>query len=163
MAELATGHTGTQTIVTDTDGVVLEGVGEVIVSLGHGSDEDTNALLGAQRFDIVPGAHHGGFVTEGDLAAVGGQVVGDGVLDDAEEFLLRGGGADAEVVEELDHEAGEAFEGSGDTDGRGDFDEDTFGGVDVDLEFAGFVDGGVEKSEEALREKGVLVDDEWSG
>lgn len=70
MAELATGHTGTQTIVADTDGVVLEGVGEVVVSLGHGSDEDTDALLGTQRFDIVPSAHDGRFVTEGDLAAV---------------------------------------------------------------------------------------------
>jgi hypothetical protein len=77
-------------------------------------------------------------------------VVGDGVLDDAEEFFLRGGAADAEVVKQLDHETGEAFEGSRDADGGGDFYEDAFGGVDVDLEFAGFVYGGVEEGEEAL-------------
>jgi hypothetical protein len=50
----------------------------------------------------------------------------------------------------LDHQSGEALEGSWDAHGRADFDEDAFGGVDVDLEFAGFVDGGVEEGEEAL-------------
>ena len=53
-------------------------------------------------------------------------------------------------MEELNHEAGEALEGARDADGGGDFDENAFGGVDVDLEFAGFVDGGVEEGEEAL-------------
>lgn len=53
-------------------------------------------------------------------------------------------------MEELDHEAGEALEGAGDADGGGDFDKDAFGGVDVDLELAGFVDGRVEEGEEAL-------------
>lgn len=72
---------------------------------------------------------------------------GDRVLDDAEEFLLRGCGADGEAVEELDHETGEALEGTWDADGGVDFDEDAFGGVDVDLEFAGLVDGRVEESE----------------
>lgn len=53
-------------------------------------------------------------------------------------------------MEQLDHQAGKAFEGAGDADGGGDFDEDAFGGVDVDLQFAGFVDGGVEEGEETL-------------
>jgi len=43
-------------------------------------------------------------------------------------------------VEKLDHETGEAFEGTWDADGGVDLDEDAFGGVDVDLEFAGLVD-----------------------
>ena len=42
-------------------------------------------------------------------------------------------------MEELDHKAGEALEGSGDADSRADFDEDSFGGVNVDLELSSFV------------------------
>lgn len=47
MAELAACDTGTQAVVTDGNRVILEGVGKVIVSLGHGTHEDTDALLGA--------------------------------------------------------------------------------------------------------------------
>jgi hypothetical protein len=36
-------------------------------------------------------------------------------------------------VEKLDHETSEALEGTWDSDGRANFDEDAFGGVDVDL------------------------------
>lgn len=88
MAELAACHTRAQTVVADTDGVVLEGVGEIVVSLGHGADEDTDAFVGVQRLDVVAGTHHRGLVTEGDLAAVRGQMVGDGVLDDFEKLFL---------------------------------------------------------------------------
>jgi hypothetical protein len=80
-------------------------------------------------------------------------VVRDGVLDDLEKLLLRCGRSDGELVEELDHQSGEALEGSRDADGRRDLDEDTLGGVDVDLELAGLVDRRVEEGEEALSEK----------
>jgi hypothetical protein len=88
VAELAASHTGTQTVVADTDGVILERVGKVVVAFGHGTDEDRNALLGTQRLNVVLGADHGGIETHGHLAAVRGQVVGDRVLDDLEELLL---------------------------------------------------------------------------
>lgn len=94
VAELTTRHTGTETVVADTDALILEGIGKVIVALGHGTDEDGDALIGLQRLQVVPGAHQGGFETHGDLATVGRQVVGDGVLDDLEQFLLRIGRAD---------------------------------------------------------------------
>ena len=74
-------------------------------------------------------------------------MVGDGVLDHFQQFFLRGGGADREGVQKLYHQAGETLEGSRDADAGADFDEDAFGGVDVDLEFAGFVDGRVEECE----------------
>lgn len=67
-------------------------------------------------------------------------MVGDGVLDDLEQLLLRGGGADGELVEQLDHQTGEALEGTRNADGGRDFDEDALGGVDVDLELAGLVE-----------------------
>lgn len=150
MAELAARHTGTQTVVADRNRIILELISKRVSALGHGADKDANALLGAEIHDVVPHAHNGRVERERDFAAVGRQVVGDGVLDDLEQLLLRSGGADGEFVQELDHEAGEALEGARDADRGRDFDEDALGGVDVDLEFAGFVDGGVEEGEEAL-------------
>jgi hypothetical protein len=78
-------------------------------------------------------------------------VVGDGVLDDLEELLLRVGGADGETVEQLDHKTGETLEGSGNTDGGVDFDQNSLGGVDEDLEATGLVDGGVKESQKTLQ------------
>lgn len=82
MAESAAGDTGTQTEVADTDRVVLELVCKGIVTLGHGSDEDADALLRCEVGDVVAHTDNGRVETEGDLAAVGREVVGDGVLDD---------------------------------------------------------------------------------
>lgn len=150
MAEFAACNTGGQAEVADTDGIVLEGVGKVIAALGHCTNEDANALFRLEILNVVSDADDGGIETQRDLAAVGRQVIGDGVLDDLEQLLLRGGGSDGEAVQELDHETGETLEGSGDANGGADFDEDTFGGGDVDLEFASFVDRGVEKGEKTL-------------
>ena len=77
-------------------------------------------------------------------------MVGERVLDDAEELFLGRGAADGQSVQELYHETGETFECAGDADGWVDFDENAFGGVDVDLELASLVDRGVEKGEETL-------------
>lgn len=54
-------------------------------------------------------------------------------------------------MEELDHETSESLEGTWNTDGRADLDENPFGGVDVDLKFASLVDRRVEEREETLR------------
>ena len=53
-------------------------------------------------------------------------------------------------MQELDHETCKPFEGSRDADGWVDFDQDAFGGVNVNLKLAGFVDWRVEESKEAL-------------
>lgn len=82
VTELAARHAGTQTVVADTDRFILESISKVILPFRHGSNENTDALVGCQRVDIIPDAHHVGVETEGDLPAVGRQVVGDGVLDD---------------------------------------------------------------------------------
>ena len=55
------------------------------------------------------------------------------------------------VVWELTHESTETLERSWNSDGRVDFDEDASGGVNVDLQLAGLVEGRVEEGEEALR------------
>ncbi len=43
-------------------------------------------------------------------------------------------------MEKLYHETGETLECARDSNSGTDFDEDSFGGMDVDLEFASFVD-----------------------
>lgn len=88
VAELAAGNTGTETVVADTDSFVLERIGKVIVALGHGTDENGDTLVGVQRLQVVLGANHGRVETHGHLAAVGGQVVGDRVLNNLEELFL---------------------------------------------------------------------------
>lgn len=77
-------------------------------------------------------------------------MVRDRVLNDLQELLLGRGRLDGETVKELDHETGESLEGTWDTDGGADFDEDSFGGVDVDLQLASLVDWRVKKRKEAL-------------
>ena len=150
MTKLAARHTRTQAIIADTNSIILEGVGKIIISLGHGADKDANTLVGAEGFDIVADADDGGIETHGHLATVGREMIGDGVLDDLEQFLVRVGGADGQSMKQLDHETRETLKGAGDADAGVDLDENAFGCVDVDLEFSGFVDGGVEEGEEAL-------------
>jgi len=153
VAELATGHTGRETVVADTDGVILERIGKVVVTLGHGTDKDSNALLGANRLNVVSGPHNGGLETESHLAAVGRQVVGDGVLDHLQQLLLRVSGADGQTVEQLDHQTRKTLEGSGNADGGVDFNQNTLGSVDEDLQAASLVDGRVEEGKKTLGEK----------
>lgn len=56
-------------------------------------------------------------------------------------------------MEKLDHETSKALESAGYTDSRRDLDQDPFGGLDIDLQPSGLVDGRVEKREEALENK----------
>ena len=88
MAELAAGHAGAEAVVADAYGVVLELVGERVSTFRHRTNKHAYALLRAQVGDVVPDSDDGRVEGEGDFPAVGGQVVGDGVLDDFEEFPL---------------------------------------------------------------------------
>lgn len=54
-------------------------------------------------------------------------------------------------MKKLDHQTGEALEGTRDADGRADFDQDTLCCMNVDLKLAGLVERRVEEGEEALR------------
>lgn len=150
VAELAAGHARRETEVADGDLLVDELVGEGIFALGHGAHEDADALLGAHALDPVPHPHHLGVEAERDLAAVGRQVVGDGVLDDAQQLLLRRRRPNREAVQQLDHQTGEALEGTGNADGGRDLNQDALGRVDVDLQFASLVDGRVKQGKETL-------------
>jgi hypothetical protein len=50
----------------------------------------------------------------------------------------------------LDHQTGETLECAGNADGGVDFDQDTLGGVDENLQATSLVDGRVEEGEKAL-------------
>ena len=78
-------------------------------------------------------------------------MVRDGVAHDLEQLLGRVDGADGEAVQQLHHEAGEAFESAWDAHRGRDLDEYAFGGGNEDLELAGFVEGRVEEGKKALR------------
>jgi len=155
MAKFTACHTCTQTVVADTDGVIFEGVGKVIVTLGHGTNEDANALVGTQRLDVVGGPHHRSLETESHLPAVGGKMVRDGVLDNLQQLLLGVCRADRQPVKELNHQTGEPLESSGNTDGGVHFNQNPFGGVNVNLQSSGLVDGRVKEGQEALQVKTI--------
>lgn len=53
-------------------------------------------------------------------------------------------------MEELDHETGETLERSWDADGGRDLDQDTFGGMNIDLQLASLVEGRVKQREKTL-------------
>lgn len=55
-------------------------------------------------------------------------------------------------MEKLNHESCEALEGTWNTDGRANFDENTQGSSNVDLQFTSLVDRRVEESKEALND-----------
>lgn len=67
-------------------------------------------------------------------------MIGDGVLDDLDELLVGGGGADLMAMQKLDHETSKALEGTRNAHGRVYLDEYAASGLDVDLELARFVD-----------------------
>ena len=77
-------------------------------------------------------------------------MISDGILDDLEQFLLRVDRSDGESVQQLNHKTGESLECPGNADSWADLDQDAFGGVDIDLQLAGFVDGRVEQSKQTL-------------
>jgi hypothetical protein len=53
-------------------------------------------------------------------------------------------------MQQLNHQAGETFEGSRNAHRRTDLDQDAFDRLDVDLELSGLIDWGIEQSEKAL-------------
>lgn len=63
---------------------------------------------------------------------------------------VRSGFSSREPTLSRTHESAEPLEGSGNANGRVDLDEDALGGVDVDLQPAGLVEGRVEECQEAL-------------
>ena len=84
IAELATCHARAQAVVADADSVVLVHICKVVLSLSHGADEDTDALLGPYVLDVIFDPDDIRIVTEGDFSTIGRKMVRDGILNDFE-------------------------------------------------------------------------------
>ena len=83
MAELATRHARAQTIIANTNRIILIHIRERVLPLRHRAHKHADTLLRPQIGYVIAYAHDLGVEGEGDFAAVGGQVVRDGVLNDA--------------------------------------------------------------------------------
>jgi hypothetical protein len=151
MTKFAAGNAGTEVKVADSDAVVLQVIGEIIATFGHGSNKDCDALILIEAPDVVAYAHNFRVEAERDLATVGWEMIGDGVLDDLDEFFLRRSRANLVAVEQLHHETRKALKCSGNAHRRADPDKHVLVRLDVDLEPAGFVDRRVEESKETLK------------
>lgn len=103
MAELAASNTGRQREVADGNLLIHKRVGEVILTLGHSTDKNADAVLGIHGFDILTDLDQWRIETQRDFATVGRQMVGDGVLNHAEQFLVGIGGANRQAVQKLHH------------------------------------------------------------
>lgn len=156
MTELAAGNTGGQTVVTDRDLLVDELIGKVVGTLSHGSNKYTNTLLWLKALNVFSDLDNFGIETECNFSAVWWKVVAYWVLDDLQELLLRVRRANRKTVEKLNHETGESFESTWNTDGWRDLNQDTLCCMDVDLELASLVDRRVEKCKKTLT-KGLAV------
>jgi hypothetical protein len=150
MTEFAAGNTGTKAVVAYADRLVLESVGEIVFALRHGADKDTNALIGVKRIDIISHSNDIGVETQSDLATFGREMISDWIFDDFEQFLLGIDRPNRQLVQQLNHQSSKSFECAWDADCRTDFDENTFGRMNIDLQSSSFVDGRIEKSEKAL-------------
>lgn len=117
------------------------------VSDGHGPNDETDGWsgtggvrrhqVGRQTQGTVQRALAGHAVHPG----TGGQMLGEGILDDLHQTRRRSGRLDLHLVQELDHESAEALVRARDADGGVDLDQHVLGGANVDLETTGLVEG----------------------
>jgi hypothetical protein len=147
VTELAASNTGRQRKVADRNLLIHKRVGEVILTLGHRTDENTNTVLGIRRFNPLTNLDKWCIEAQRNFAAVRRQVVSDGVLNHAKQLLVRVGGANRQAVQKLHHETGKTLERSGNADWGRDLNQDALGGMDIDLELAGLVDWGIQEGE----------------
>lgn len=145
VAEFTACNAGTEIELADGDAVVLDVVGKVVIPLGHGSNEDCDALILAETGDIVAHTHNFRVETECDFAAIGWEVVGNGILNDLDELLLGCRGSDLMSVEQLHHQAGKSLEGTRYADCRADSDQHILRCLNIYLQLPGLVDWRVEE------------------
>ena len=71
VAEFAARDACAEAVITDTDSLVLKGIGEVVFAFRHGTDKDADALVGRQGLDIIPDSDNLRVKAEGDFPAIG--------------------------------------------------------------------------------------------
>lgn len=126
------------------------------MSCRHGTNDKADGWGGAGGI----GRHQIGGQTEGTVqsaltghavdAGTGGQVLGEGILDDLHQTRRRTGRLDLHLVQELDHESAEALVRARHADGGVNLDQHVLGGADVDLETSRLVEGRVDQGQQFL-------------
>lgn len=91
VAEFTACNTGAQAVIANTDRFIFEGIGKIIFSFSHSSDENANAFFRCKALDVVSNSDHFGIKTECDFAAVRWQMICYWVFYDFEQFFLRVG------------------------------------------------------------------------
>lgn len=89
VAEFAASNTGTETEVADGDGIIFEGIGKVITTFGHGTDEDTDTLVWVEILHVLSDTNDLCVERESHFPTVWWEVIRDGILDHFEQLLLR--------------------------------------------------------------------------
>lgn len=84
VAEFATRHASTQAVVAYADSVVLEAVCKVVLTFGHGTNENAHALFWPYVLNVVLDPNNVGVVAECDLTAIWRKMIRYGILDDLE-------------------------------------------------------------------------------
>lgn len=88
VAKLGACHTSGETEIADGDLLVHKLVGEIVGSLGHGTNEHADALIWLQGLHILPNLDNRRIETERDLPAVRRKVIRNRVLDHLQQLLL---------------------------------------------------------------------------
>ena len=91
MTKLAASDTCTQAVIADTDGLVLEIVGKVILAFGHGTNEDTDAFIWCKALNVVFDSDNLCVEAQRDFPAFWRKVICYGILNDLQELFLRVG------------------------------------------------------------------------
>ena len=89
VTEFAACYAGTQAIVADADGVVFELIRKVVLSFGHGPNEDANTLFRTQVFYVVSDAYDFGVEAKGYFSTIWRKMISDWILNYFEQFFLR--------------------------------------------------------------------------
>lgn len=122
MTKLAASDAGTQAVIADTDGFVLEIISEVVPAFSHGANEDAYALVWCKALNVVFDPDYLCLEAQCDFPAVWRKMTSYRILDDFQKLFLRVGGSYGQLVKELNHKASKALEGARNTDCGADFD-----------------------------------------
>lgn len=118
VAEFAARNAGGEGKIADGDLVVDYVVGECVLALCHGTHEHAYTLLVPQRLHIFPYPDKGRLKAQGYLAAVGRQMVSNGILNHTQQLVVRVCGPNGQPMQQLHHETGESLERARNTNGR---------------------------------------------
>lgn len=98
VAELSACYAGTEAKIADADGIVLEGVCKIVPTFSHCTNKYADTLLRSKIRDIVGHPYYFSVMAQSDFAAIGREMISDGIFYDFEQLFLGVGGADTKPV-----------------------------------------------------------------